>query len=55
MATIKKAQAGGVMKPSNPKSPDKKGNFIAVQKKTLAKGKTKKCLKCGGKVKKGKK
>lgn len=51
MATIKKAQAGGVTKAVG-KAPDKKGPFITVQKRNLPPAKNGKCLKCGGKAKK---
>jgi hypothetical protein len=44
----KQCQTGGVVS-SNPKAPDKKGAFIEVQKRNLGN------MKCGGKVKKGKK
>jgi hypothetical protein len=48
---MKKMQAGGVAGKS-PKSPDKKGAFITVQKRNLPKAKTGgKCLGCGGKMK----
>jgi hypothetical protein len=48
MATTKKILAAGAGKKSNPKAPDKTGNWISVQKKALGK------MKCGGKTKKGK-
>lgn len=47
MAKVKKYQAGGTTK-SMPKAPDKKGDFITVQKRTL------KNMEGGGKVTKAK-
>lgn len=44
---MKKVLSSGVSSP-NKKSPDKKGAFIDVQKKTLGN------MRCGGKAKKGK-
>lgn len=48
---MKKLQAGGVSHKEQ-KAPKKKGAFIAVQDRTLAKAKKSSCMKCGGKVKK---
>jgi hypothetical protein len=47
---MKKMQAGGVAGKS-PKTPDKKGAFISVQKRNLPKAKSGKCMGCGGKMK----
>ncbi len=47
MATVKKYQAGGTTK-SVGKAPDKKGDFITVQKRTLGN------MKKGGKLSKKK-
>ena len=41
MKTGKKILAAGAGKQSNPKAPDKKGNWIDVQKKALSKTKKK--------------
>lgn len=45
---MKRILSSGTGKTS-PKAPDKKGDFITVQKKALGN------MKCGGKMKKGKK